>query len=110
MPKEVLQSNWYYGLFKDYAKTDRAYTYIQTYEDLDKAGYDQVPTGASYTQGSNGVQTVAYAKDKLTPELLKGFMTCPWLSTKKEYEYLFMWDIDRMYQGRQKYYPETLVD
>ena len=110
MPKEVLQSNWFYGVFKDYAKTDNAYTYIQTYEDLDKAGYDQVPTGASYTQSINGIQTVAYAKDKLTPELLKGFMTCPWLSTKKEFEHLFMFDIDRMYQGRQKYYPETLED
>ena len=110
MPKEVLQSNWYYGIFQELDKSHKYYMCIQTYEDLDRAGYDQVPTCASYTQPINALQTVAYAKDRLNPELLKGFMSCPWIGTKKEYERLFMWDIDRLYQGREKYYPETLID
>ena len=110
MPKEVLQSNWYYGQFKTFDPSQRSYTYINTYDELDRAGYEQVPTGASYCSPQNAIQTVAHGKEKLTPELLLGFMSCPWLPTKKEYDYLFKWDIDRMYQGRQKYYPETLED
>ena len=108
MPREVLQSNWFYGEFKKYDPLDKNYTYIKTYEDLDRAGYEQVLTGASYTFGYNGIQTVAHGKEKLTPELVKGYLTSPWNATAREFDYMLMWDADRMYQGRQKYYPETL--
>ena len=108
MPKEVLQSNWFYHEFAKYAPSHKNYTYIKTYEDLDKAGYEQVLTGASYCFTLNGIQTVAHGKEKLTPELVKGYLTSPWNATAREFDYMLMWDADRMYQGRKKYYPETL--
>lgn len=108
MPKEVLQSNWFYGEFTECAPSHKNYTPIKTYENLDKAGYEQVLTGASYTAGFNGIQTVAHGKTKLTPELVKGYLTSPWNATAREFDYMLMWDADRMYQGRKRYYPETL--
>ena len=76
MPRSVLQSNWYY----DEGFDERAFRWprIKCYLDLDKAGFDQIPTGSNYVSPLNMAQTVAFAKDKLSAEHLKGFLMTSW--------------------------------
>lgn len=109
MPKSVLQSNWYYDYFRDWGDTNpgrkRA---MECYELLDKHGYDQIPTGSTWTCTPNLYQTVAHGKEKLSPEHLYGFMTAPWLHTREEDYFGLCCDADRLYVARKKLYPETL--
>lgn len=109
MPKSVLQSNWYYQAFRNwnesFASRNRA---IECYELLDRHGYDQIPTGSTWSCIQNLYQTVAHGKEKLSPEHLLGFMTAPWLRTTQEEFFGHCCDADRLYVARQKLYPETL--
>ena len=110
MPKSVLQSNWYYYMFADYPEGNPDRTAIYTYELLDKHGFEQIPTCSCwhYHGSTNPIQTLAYGKDKLTPELLKGYMIAPWFYTKPDFIYRLKHDAHMLYAARRDVYPETL--
>lgn len=82
MPKSVLQSNWYYGASFDAAKQK----YVQAYIDLDKAGFDQVPTGSNWSSDVNFKGTVEFCKKNLASERLKGYLMAPWFFTLPEWK------------------------
>jgi len=82
MPKSVLQSNWYYGAAFEPAKQK----YVQAYLDLDKAGYDQVPTGSNWSNDVNFQGTVGFCQKNLAPDHLKGFLMAPWFFTLQEWQ------------------------
>ena len=87
MPKSVLQSNWYYGAEFDPAKLGEfAARRVKTYDDLDKAGFDQVPTGSNWSNDANFQGTVDYCRRVCSPERLKGFLIAPWYFTLPEWE------------------------
>ena len=87
MPKSVLQSNWYYGAEFDPAKLGEfAARRVKTYDDLDKAGFDQVPTGSNWSNDANFLGTVDYCRRACSPERLKGFLMAPWYFTLPEWE------------------------
>ena len=54
---------------------------MQTYEDLDKAGFDQVPTGSNWSCDSNFGDTVKFCDSKCSKDLIKGYMMAPWTRT-----------------------------
>ncbi len=80
MPKSVLQSNWYYGAEFDTSKMKNAYR-VDTYDVLDKAGFDQVPTGSNFSCDTNFAGTVKYCDAHCNPARLKGYMMAPWTRT-----------------------------
>ena len=91
MPKSVLQSNWYYGGDFETEKLKAAgkeknIARIKAYEDLDKAGFDQVPTASNWSCDTNMAGTVDYCRKVCSPERLKGFMMAPWFFTLPEWE------------------------
>ena len=110
MPKSVLQSNWFYGLFTDYPEGNPDKITIDTYELLDKNGFEQIPTCSCwhYQGATNTFQTLAYGKDKLNPELLKGYLTAPWFATKPLYQHRLKHDALMLFDARRELYPETL--
>jgi len=82
MPKSVLQSNWYYGSGFDLNKLkDPDKTHVKLYNDLEKYGYDQIPTGSNHSVAENFESTVDYCKKVIDPSRLSGFMTAPWRPT-----------------------------
>ena len=108
MSKDVLQSNWFYGEFKEYPKDHIYYTRIEAYETLDKLGFDQVPTASSWQFLNNTYQTAAFCKERMNPDHLLGIMTAPWVFTTKDKQYCLMDDAYRLYYAREVFYPETL--
>ena len=82
MPKSVLQSNWYYGAAFDPEKQK----YVKAYLDLEKAGFDQVPTGSNWSCDTNFPDTVGFCRKGLAPERLKGFLMAPWFFTLPEWQ------------------------
>ena len=82
MPKSVLQSNWYYGATFEPAKQ----VAVRTYLDLDKAGFEQIPTGSNWSNDVNFKGTVAFCRKNLSPQRLKGFLMAPWFFTLKAWQ------------------------
>jgi len=76
MPKSVLQSNWYYGM--DFKATARE---TGMYLELEKHGYDQVPTASNWSTPDNFKATVDFCRKHIDPSRLKGFLQTPWKPT-----------------------------
>jgi hypothetical protein len=82
MPRSVLQSNWYYSSnFDMFDKNGNERTYVASYEWLDKAGFDQVPTGSNFSSDLNFARTVDFCDRICDKSLLKGYMMAPWTRT-----------------------------
>jgi hypothetical protein len=83
MPKSVLQSNWWYsGTTFDLDKLEEKHqASVQLYYELEKHGYDQVPTGSNHYIPENMEATVENCKKIIDPSRLLGFMQSPWRPT-----------------------------
>ena len=99
MPKNVLQSNWYYG--RDLSEAHLRHLdetigptpsgprvpIVRAYRELSEAGYDQVPTGSTYRkndfQTQNFPALVRYCRKTVAPGRLKGFLMAPWIVENK---------------------------
>jgi hypothetical protein len=79
MPKEVLQSNWYYGTTFDDNKS------VYAYHLLDRYKYDQIPTASNHSNNENFALTVKYCTKHINPKHLFGFLQTPWRPTIEEY-------------------------
>ena len=109
MPKDVVQSNWYYHEFKDFGDNHPGRCRsIECYELLDKHGFDQIPTGSTWAYSNNLLQTVGHGKAKLSEERLLGFLGAPWCFTNEEGVYTLFNEANKLYLARKKFYPETL--
>ena len=107
MPKSVIQSNWYYGAFNPDPKYANA-CWITPYRRFEELGYDQIPTFSTWSVDKNPIQGVRYCKEVISPEHLLGFNEIPWHNTTASAYYTLISDAERLYQGRQIYFPETL--
>jgi hypothetical protein len=79
MPRSVLQSNWYYGT--DFTATNPC---ADAYAELERAGYDQIPTGSNWSSDENILKTVQHAATRASRPRLRGFLTAPWLPSLPE--------------------------
>lgn len=87
MPKDVLQSNWYYftefgGKPGDMMNAQRPQQ-APYYKVLSDAGFEQVPCSSNYRIDENCALTALHCRRVIKPELLKGFMHTTWGATAK---------------------------
>ena len=80
MPKNVVQSNWYYRTKFENEKPEHM-NRVKTYIDLEEHGYDQIPTGSNWSNSENFGMTVDYCSKKISSEHLLGFLQAPWKVT-----------------------------
>jgi hypothetical protein len=80
MPKSVVQSNWYYGA--EFNEEDK---HVKAYLDLEAHGYEQVPTGSTWSCEENFPNTVSFAAQHIGSERLLGFLQAPWRPTRAEF-------------------------
>lgn len=111
VPKEVLISNWYYGLVSpDYHDSTALYSHsgrINVYNQLDEWGYEQMPTVSSYMDRANPEQTMRYCRETFkNPENLRGFITAPWVRPRKHGLYALKSDAWFFNCGKKKVFPE----
>ncbi|MHB9034971.1 MAG: Tat pathway signal protein [Anaerolineae bacterium] len=77
MPRNVLQSNWYYG-------TDLHCNMARAYDELELHGYEQVPTGSNWEDPANMRLTVEHCQQVIQPERLVGYLMSVWKPTLEE--------------------------
>ncbi len=91
MPRSGVQSNWYYGRRWGGEPPERPYEAkrLAAFEKLDKAGFDQVPTGTNWvppyfkkgeTNDANFSGLVKHCRKRIDPKRLKGFINASWSS------------------------------
>ena len=105
MPKYVLQSNWYYS--HSFSKKIR---YVEAYLDLEKQGYDQIPTGtnlAGYDWASpdSFERTVHWCARHIFPKRLFGFLQTAWQPTTARHRRQHLDAIERVARAKAKPKP-----
>jgi hypothetical protein len=86
MPREVLQSNWYYAQsFSLDASQNPHQTYVRAYLQLEEKGFDQVPTGSNHSYPDNLAGTVAFAREHIAPVRRAGYLQSVWRPTQARY-------------------------
>lgn len=81
MPREVLQSNWYYsGCFHEEEEgfSESHARYLSGFELLERHGYDQVPTGSVWSNENNFERLTEYCAERISPEHFLGMMQTVW--------------------------------
>ena len=106
MPKSVLQSNWYYGTTFENEADPHQKTRAMAYGLLEKAGFDQLPTGSNCYNNQNLGLTVPHCRKIIAPERLKGFMTAPWLNTRPAMKHCLMGDAEVFGDAKKLVYGE----
>ena len=107
MPKSVIQSNWYYGAYDTRPDFPSRYRMV-TFNRLDELGYDQIPVTSAFSNAQSPIQCMGYCKGVISPEHLLGFNAIPWHNTAADEYYSLIHDAERCWQGRKRYFPETL--
>ena len=92
----VLQSNWYYGAAFDADVNGKRPPDVEAYEWLDKAGFDQIPTGSNFSCETNFADTVKFCDAHCNQDRLKGYMMAPWTRTFAIHEEKSMQAISQM--------------
>ena len=81
MPKSVLQSNWHYG-----ESFDANIPFVKAFLDLQKYGYDQIPTGSNAEKSEvcffNMVQ---FCEKNISDSKLLGYFQTFWKPTTEKY-------------------------
>ena len=94
-PRSVLQTNWYYGAEFNPAKMEHP-EWLLTYDDLEKAGFDQLPGASNHSCATNIGDTVRYCRKHIDPARLKGFQVSVWRTTTPEYDKRHFAAIDQL--------------
>ena len=85
MPKSVVQSNWYYDA--DFAPADETHRrYVEAFAELDRMGYQQVPTGSNWASDDNYAGLVRHAREHLDASRIMGYLMTSWIPTLPAYE------------------------
>ena len=106
MSKDVLQSNWYYDASFDLQQENKDHvTYLSCFIDLEKLGFDQVPTGSNWSCEENMEGLMAFSKQHIHPDRLKGFMMAPWHFTIPSEKDFLLRGADLLTEARKKLFP-----
>lgn len=98
MPKFVVQSNWYNGMNFDPEKNRE----VKAYMTLESQGYDQVPGGSNYYDGTdkNIMNNVQFCNEHIADSRLLGFIQSPWRKTVEEYRGNILRAIEQMGEAK----------
>ena len=97
-----MQSNWCYGV--DFQDTDRD---VRWYVELERHGYDQIPTGSNWLSPKSFGLMVDYCQKRIAPSRLKGFLQTPWVPTLEAFRQKHIEAIDQVAAAMAAYAKQT---
>lgn len=112
MPKDCVQSNWFYDpILPKNALGNYQQVAYQSYVELSRMGYDQIPCASDWLCRQNMAQTVWLCLEEgLCDEHMLGFMNAPWLSATDLNYYSLLNGAQRTKYARamfEEYSPEA---
>jgi len=106
MPKEVLHSNWYYGIIRDAEGVLENHTAAKTIKKLADWGMDQVPTCSTWSWHLNAKDTLRICSKYIDKNSIKGYMMAPWQLTHKNKYYSLLDAAYTLGVAKDMYYGE----
>lgn len=110
MPREILQSNWWYGLWFEADESRRPRNLHEvnegflTYLDLAEHGFEQIPTATTWhNRFDNFPMTVEFCTKRLKQEGVLGFLQTTWQLTTEEHRAEHFRSIDIVAQAIRDY-------
>jgi hypothetical protein len=105
MPRSVVQSNCYYGENFDMKNMDASHqTYVGAYIDLEREGYDQIPTGSNDQNNSKSIgNTVDFCSRHIADNRLLGFLQTFWMPTIEAFRNPILQGIDLIGEARKSH-------
>jgi hypothetical protein len=105
MPKSVIQSNWYYQENFDLNQPDESnIKCIKAYIELEKEGYDQIPTGSNDQNNPKSIgNTVEFCRKNIDDKRLLGFLQTLWMPMIEKFRTPILEAIDLIGEARRKY-------
>ncbi len=91
MPREVIQSNWYYGgafFPEDPGYGDYQKKCLVLFDLLEEKGYDQIPTGSVWAEEDNFVKLADYCKKRISPAHFMGMLQTSWERIDPDWMYV----------------------
>lgn len=105
IPKDVLVSNWYYGhRLSPKQSTLKENPRAALYHQIDEWGYEQVPTGSTWSHWQNNELTMRFCKEFVEDKKLLGYMTAPWLMTRERHLYNLLADVHTFGMAKKDVY------
>ena len=109
MPKEVVQSNWFYfNMLADGKTSDPPgwETAFRAFEELEALGYDQIPASSTWANETATMQVAAHCRRVVAPERLMGFLTAAWYPTQARHLYTLKNDAHRLALAKRENFPD----
>lgn len=105
MPKSVIQSNWYYGENFDLEQPHESNIKgIKAYIQLEKEGYDQIPTGSNDQKNPKSIgNTVEFCRKHVNDKRLLGFLQTFWMPTIEKFSNPILQGIDLIGEARRNF-------
>lgn len=107
IPKDVLISNWYYGLVPNDPVRYEENRSLKVYQKLGDWGYDQIPTSSTF--GANilsSKETMKFFREEVNMATTLGFMTSPWFATMPKYKYALLNDAFVFGKAKEAIFPD----
>jgi hypothetical protein len=114
MPRSVVQSNWYREPLQGPAKSVYGGVFnmdigcVKAYVDLDKQGFDQIPTVSNWETPENIYGTIRFCKEHLSPDKLLGFILTPWRPTLPQTRDRHIDAIDHFAKAKKEFDLQTV--
>ncbi len=94
LPKDVMISSWFYARtasaiqeIPDPPLEEWEKIHLDNFEELESAGYEQIPCGSNWQCHVNMEQLIPWCERVISDKNLKGFLMAPWCPTIERYKY-----------------------
>lgn len=108
--KDVLITNYSYGVLRFNATTCEDYKFAQCCRKCEEWGYEQLPCGSTWNWHLANKDVIRFSKNYLDESKIKGYMTASWMLTTKKKYYALMNDAANFGYALKDVYEEPYLD
>ena len=103
---DVLLSNYFYHQIRCNDDAVNRYPFAEYCVKFAEWGYEQVPTGSTWTWHANNKDVMRFCKNYVDDKSLAGFMTASWLMTIEKKYYALLADAENFAYARRDIYGD----
>lgn len=104
--KDVILSNWYYGILRYEPDSREKYPFADYCVKFGEWGYEQIPTGSTWSWHLNNKDIMRFCKNEVAPESIKGYMSASWMLPTQKKLYALLNDAYNFYNAKKDIYGE----
>lgn len=108
--KDVLLSNYYYGILRFNADVCKEYKFAEYCCKFEEWGYEQLPCGSTWSWHLSNKDIIRFCKHYLDASKIKGYLSAPWMLTTKRKYYALLNDAANLGNALNDIIEEEYLD